>query len=267
MGYKMIVLDLDDTLLKNDRTISERTKSALLASQNAGVKIVLASGRPTFAVKPIAKALEIEKHGGFIVSFNGARITDANGENELFSANITKSDLAELFQMSKAEGAFIHTYIGDNIIASEANEYTDVEKQITGMKIIVPKDFLSYVQTDVVKAIVLQSPEKIKSIEEKWKSVIKNRLYMTTSKPFFLEFMNNQADKGKSILRLASTIGIEREEIIAFGDSSNDITMLKATGFGVAMENATDSVKKIASHITASNENDGVALALEKFVL
>ena len=267
MGYKMIVLDLDDTLLKNDRTISARTKKTLLEAQAAGVKVVLASGRPDFAVKPIAKELELEKHGGFIVSFNGAKITDSANGNELFSAGMSAEAVHKLFEMSKAEGAFIHTYIGDDIIASEMNEYTDIEKQITGMNIIVPSDFKAYIKNDVVKVIVLQSPEKIKAIEEKWKPIIKNELYMTTSKPFFLEFMNPSVDKGKSVLRLAQMLQISAAEIIAFGDSCNDISMLEAAGTGVAMENAVERVKSIADYVTASNENDGVALAVERFVL
>ena len=267
MGYKMIVLDLDDTLLKNDRTISARTKKTLLEAQAAGVKVVLSSGRPDFAVKPIAKELELEKHGGFIVSFNGAKITDCVNGNELFSAGMSAEAVYKLFEMSKAEGAFIHTYIGDDIIASEMNEYTDIEKQITGMNIIVPSDFKAYIKNDVVKVIVLQSPEKIKAIEEKWKPIIKNKLYMTTSKPFFLEFMNPSVDKGKSVLRLAQMLQISAAEIIAFGDSCNDISMLEAAGTGVAMENAVERVKSIADYVTASNENDGVALAVERFVL
>lgn len=265
MSYKMIVLDLDDTLLKNDGTISRKTKKTLKKAQEDGVKVVLASGRPTFAIASVANALELEKYGGYIISYNGARIIECKSRKELYAANITREEVQELYQMSQENEAYIQTYIGDNIIASQSNKFTDIEKQITGMEIIIPDDFSSYVQQEVVKVIVLQEPERLKELEKQWKPLVENKLYMTISKPFFLEFMNLEVDKGKSILRLGKMLGIDAEEIIAIGDSYNDITMIQAAGLGVAMGNAVETVKEIANYITEDNEHDGVA-AVEKFI-
>lgn len=266
MSYKMIVLDLDDTLLKNDGTISGKTKKTLKKVQEDGIKVVLASGSPTFAIEPAANALELEKYGGYIISYNGARIIECRDKKELYAANITREEVQKLYQMSQEKDAYIQTYIGDNIIASQPNKFTDIEKQITGMEIIVPNDFSSYVQQEVVKVIVLQEPEKLKELEKKWKPLIQNKLYMTISKPFFLEFMNLEVDKGKSILRLGKMLGIDAEEIIAIGDSYNDITMIQAAGLGVAMGNAVEAVKEIANYVTEDNEHDGVATVVEKFI-
>lgn len=266
MSYKMIILDLDDTLLRNDGTISARTKAALKRIQADGMKVVLASGRPTFAIRSIADELELKKYGGYIISFNGARIESCETEKEIYSANIKKENVHELYNLSKEYGAFIQTYSNIHIIASEANEYTDMEKQITGMDIIIPEDFKSYVCEDVVKVIVLQEPSRLKEIEARWKPIIGDRMYMTISKPFFLEFMNSNVDKGKSILRLAGQLGICAEEIIAIGDSYNDISMIKMAGLGVAMQNAAASVKEIADYITDDNEHDGVAKVIDKFI-
>lgn len=266
MSYKMIILDLDDTLLRNDGTISARTKAALKRIQADGMKVVLASGRPTFAIRSIADELELKKYGGYIISFNGARIEGCETEKEIYSANIKKENVHELYNLSKEYGAFIQTYSNIHIIASEANEYTDIEKQITGMDIIIPEDFKSYVCEDVVKVIVLQEPSRLKEIEARWKPIIGDRMYMTISKPFFLEFMNPNVDKGKSILRLAGQLGICAEEIIAIGDSYNDISMIKMAGLGVAMQNAAASVKEIADYITDDNEHDGVAKVIDKFI-
>lgn len=266
MSYKMIILDLDDTLLRNDGTISARTKAALKRIQADGMKVVLASGRPTFAIRSIADELELKKYGGYIISFNGARIESCEAEKEIYSANIKKENVHELYNLSKEYGAFIQTYSNIHIIASEANEYTDIEKQITGMDIIIPEDFKAYVCEDVVKVIVLQEPSRLKEIEARWKPIIGDRMYMTISKPFFLEFMNSNVDKGKSILRLAGQLGIYAEEIIAIGDSYNDISMIKMAGLGVAMQNAAASVKEIADYITDDNEHDGVAKVIDKFI-
>ena len=266
MSYKMIVLDLDDTLLKNDGTISRKTNKTLKKAQEDGVKVVLASGRPTFAIASVANALELEKYGGYIISYNGARIIECKSRKELYAANITREEVQELYQMSQENEAYIQTYIGDNIIASQSNKFTDIEKQITGMEIIIPDDFSSYVQQEVVKVIVLQEPERLKELEKQWKPLVENKLYMTISKPFFLEFMNLEVDKGKSILRLGQMLGIDAEEIIAIGDSYNDITMIQAAGLGVAMGNAVETVKEIANYITEDNEHDGVAAVVEKFI-
>lgn len=266
MGYKMIVLDLDDTLLKKDGTISTKTKETLKNVQKNGIKVVLASGRPTFAIESIAEELELRLFGGYIVSYNGARIIDCASQQEIYASNITKANVYELYNLSKDYGAFIQTYIDDKIIASEPNEYTEIEKQITGMDIIIPNDFKAYVQNDVVKVIVLQHPDKLEQIEKAWKSRIADRMYMTISKPFFLEFMNPDVDKSKSILRLADILSISDKEIIAIGDSYNDISMIKAAGLGVAMKNAVASVKEIADYITDDNEHDGVAKVLDMFI-
>ena len=134
------------------------------------------------------------------------------------------------------------------------------------MEIIVADDFKEYVSQDVVKAIVLQHPDRLKEIEEMWKDEIKDSLYMTISKPFFLEFMNKEVDKSKSIERLSNMLGITMDEVIAIGDSYNDMSMIKAAGLGVAMKNAVEAVKNIANYITADNENDGVAKVIDKFI-
>ena len=267
MSYKMIVLDLDDTLIKNDGTISKYTKDKLIDAQKRGKKVVLASGRPNYGMIKVADELEFKENGGNILAYNGARIVDYANGKELFASNITKEQLDMLYDMSKEEGADIQTYIGDDIIASRDNEYTNVEHEITGMNVIVAEDFKEYVKGDVVKAIVLQHPDKISVIEEKWKEKMDGVMYMTTSKPFFLEFMNKEVDKSKSIERLANMLGIDMSEVIAVGDSYNDLSMIKNAGLGVAMANAVDDVKAVADYITDDNEHDGVAKVVEKFMM
>lgn len=267
MKYKLIVLDLDDTLLKNDRTISKITKEKLYLAQKAGVKIVLASGRPTFGIKSIADKLNLSENGGYIISYNGARIIDCKTQNELFAINITKEDVHYLYDVAVENGAYIQTYIGDDIVANESNEYTDIEQQITGMDVVIRDDFKAAVTTDVVKVIVLQAPEKLKRLEEKLKDEMADKMYMTISKPFFLEFMNKSVDKSKSIERLAKMLSIDMDDVIAIGDSYNDLSMIKSAGLGVAMANSVDEVLKSADYITLDNEHDGVAKVIDEFIL
>mgnify|MGYP001012099033 CR=1 FL=1 len=135
MPYKMVVLDLDDTLLRDDLTISDKTRDALLRAQNEGVRVVLASGRPTGAIWRYAEELEIAKHGGYIISFNGAVVTDCETEKPIFQKALSKEIIHELFDHSVEHGALILSYVDDKIVTPRANEWADVERKLTGMEI------------------------------------------------------------------------------------------------------------------------------------
>lgn len=267
MTYKMIVLDLDDTLLQDDHSIAPRTKRALMDAQEAGVKVVLASGRPTFGMVDIAKELELEKYGSFILSFNGAKIINCQTGEELFSSTLPVETVQALYEISKAEDVWIHTYMGNDIITEENNEYTEIEREITGMRIVEVESFVQTVQEPVVKTLMVGHPDRLVSLEKKLQEQLAGQLSVMRSKPFFIEFTENGVDKGTSLHHLAQQLGIKQEEVIAIGDSYNDIAMIKYAGLGVAMGNAPDDIKEIANYVTDTNKNDGVAKVVEEFIL
>lgn len=267
MNYKMIVLDLDDTLLRDDGTISSRTKKALMTAQEAGVKVVLASGRPTFAMRAIAKELELEKFGSFILSFNGAKITNCQTGEELFSSTLSVETVHKLYEISKQEGLSALSYIDDEIITEARNGYTEIEAGITGMNVIQVDSFVQTVKQPVVKVLMVEAPEKLVKVEKKLQQQLAGQLSVMRSKPFFLEFTEAGVDKGTSLHQLIQKLGIAQQEVIAMGDSYNDLAMIQFAGLGVAMGNAPDDIKKVADYITDTNMNDGVAKVVEKFIL
>ncbi|MDM5196395.1 Cof-type HAD-IIB family hydrolase [Bacillus hominis] len=267
MTYKMIVLDLDDTLLRDDHTISPRTKEALMTAQERGVKVVLASGRPTFGMRNVAKELRLEEYGSFILSFNGAKIINCKTNEEIFSSTLSPEIVHNLFEISKTEGVWIHTYIGDDIITEENNPYTEIEGDITGMPIVVVDDFKAAVTEPVVKVLMNKEAERLVEVEKKLQKQLEGQLSVMRSKPFFLEFTEHGVTKGTSLNQLIQKLGIKREEVIAMGDSYNDQAMIEFAGLGVAMGNAPDDIKEIANYVTDTNMNDGVAKVVEKFVL
>lgn len=267
MTYKMIVLDLDDTLLRDDHTISPRTKEALMTAQERGVKVVLASGRPTFAMRAIANELHLEAYGSFILSFNGAKIINCNTDEELFSSTLSPEIVHSLYDISKDENVWIHTYIGDDIITEENNSYTEIEGHITGMPIVEVNNLKGAVQQPVVKVLMVENPEHLQNVESKLQKQLEGQLSVMRSKPFFLEFTEYGVTKGTSLNQLIQKLGIKREEVIAMGDSYNDQAMIEFAGLGVAMGNAPDDIKEIANYVTDTNMNDGVAKVVEKFVL
>lgn len=267
MNYRMLVLDLDDTLLKDDRTVSELTRRRLLEAQQQGMIVVLASGRPTYAMQHLAKELCLAEYGGYFISFNGARITSCADQHILLSVDISHAQMCKLFDLAQEHGVYIQTYTEDHILVSKDNEYTQIEKEITGMDVIECADFKAEIPKTAVKAMMLEHPDRLKEVEKALRPVVENELYMTITKPFFLEFMNPAVDKGKSLVTLAQHLNVPMEQVIAVGDSYNDISMLKAAGLGVAMGNAVEAVKQAADYETADNEHDGVARVVERFFL
>lgn len=267
MTYKMIVLDLDDTLLRDDGTISPRNKQALMAAQEAGVKVVLASGRPTYAMKALADELELERFGSYILSFNGAKIINWKTREEPFSSALTPETAHALYEMSIQEGVSALTYVGDDIVTEQANQYTHIEAQITGMKIAEVPSFIEAVQIPVVKVLMVEDPDRLVRVEEKLKVELAGKLNVMRSKPFFLEFTENGVNKGTSLQHLIDQLGIERSEVIAMGDGYNDVAMLEFAGLGVAMGNAPEEIKQLADYVTDTNMNDGVAQVVESFIL
>jgi len=266
MNYKMIVLDLDDTLLQDDHTISSRTKEALMKAQEMGVKVVLASGRPTFAMKHIAQELSLAKYGSFILSFNGGKILNCQNYEEIFSSTISAEDVHSLYEISRREGVYIHTYVDDFIVTEDDNPYTNIEAQITGLPITIVDQFQKAVTVPVVKSLMVEAPEKLKTVETKLQQELGHKFSIMRSKPFFLEFTELGVTKGTSLNHLIQACGITREQVIAIGDSYNDLSMIEFAGLGVAMGNAPDDIKEKADFVTDTNMNDGVAKVIEEFI-
>ncbi|MCA1057193.1 Cof-type HAD-IIB family hydrolase [Rossellomorea aquimaris] len=267
MGYKMIVLDLDDTLLRDDQTISDRTKKAILQAQEEGVKVVLASGRPTYGMRWVADELQLDHYGSYILPFNGSKIINYKSNEEMYSRALSAETAHRLYDLSKREGVGILTYSEDAILVEEPDEFADIESRLTGLPVEVVPDFKEAVKGPVVKALMLKEADRLKEVEVKLQEELDGELSVMRSKPYFLEFTQLGVTKGATLDYLIEPLGIKREEVIAIGDSYNDLTMLEFAGLGVAMGNAPDDIKEKADHVTSSNMDDGVAEVVEKFVL
>jgi len=267
MNYKMIVLDLDDTLLRDDQTISKRTKDALLLAQEAGVKVVLASGRPTFGMRWVAKELKLDQYGSYILSFNGSKIIDCKINEEKYSRTLSAETVHRLYDLSKREEVGILTYADDAIIVEEPSEFASIESELTGLPVKVVPNFKEAIQEPVVKALMLKEAGRLVDVEKKLQAELEGELSVMRSKPFFLEFTQMGVTKGASLDYLIKPMGIKAEEVIAIGDSYNDLTMIEFAGLGVAMGNAPEDIREKADFVTASNMADGVAEVVEEFVL
>jgi Cof subfamily protein (haloacid dehalogenase superfamily) len=261
----MLVLDLDDTLLCDNHCISERNKEMLQKAQEEGVYVVLASGRPTPAMLQYAEQLDLKKYGSYIISYNGAVITDIGEQKSIFEQSLSKEQIHALYDFSLANNVDIITYTSDSIISESSSKYIDVEVELTQMKFCKVDSFKSAVNEPAVKCILLEEPEYLKQVSAKLKKE-KPTESVAISKPFFLEVMPQGIDKAASIARLAKKLNIKQEEIIAVGNAENDLTMIEYAGLGVWVDNVCEELRSRADAIVASNNEDGVAEVVEKYI-
>jgi hypothetical protein len=266
MEYKIVAMDMDDTLLTDDQKISEKTKEAIMEAQKSGTTVVLASGRPTYAMKKFAKELELKEYGGYILSYNGSIVIDCARDEVIFENCLSQELALELHKISQEHQVFYHTYIGDDIITTKNNKYTEIEYDLTGMKIIEVDNLEEKVTSNPVKALMMEDPAYLKQVEDRLRPLLESKVNLFRSKPFFLEFTAKGVDKGAMLAKLADRLGVRQNQVIAIGDGYNDLTMIQYAGLGVAVDNANDQLKKKADYITTSNMEDGVAKVIEEFI-
>jgi len=269
MKYKLLVLDVDGTLLNDEREISKRTLAALLKVQQMGVRIVLASGRPTYGLMPLAKTLELGNYGGFVLSYNGCQIIKAQNGEILFERRINPEMLPYLEKKARKNGFAIFTYHDDTLITdSPDNEYIKNEALLNNLKIIKEDEFSTAIDFAPCKCMLVSDKEKaLIGLEQHWEKRLAGTLDAFRSEPYFLEVVPCGVNKANTLGALLEHLGVTREEVIAVGDGVCDVTMLQLAGMGVAMGHSQDSVKVCVDYVTASNEEDGVALAVEKLIL
>lgn len=263
MNYKLIALDLDGTLKNSQNEITPKTKAALIKAQELGIKVVLASGRPTPGLRHEARELELEKYEGYILSFNGARVVDVKTHETLYEQTLTIEEAKQAYQRAKKFGLACMTYEDDVIVTEDIDdEYVCVEAHINDIQKKKVDSFLDNLKEPIHKVLLTGKPDYVASIEERFKEPFGDSLSIYRSAPYFIEIMAQGIDKASSLDKLAKSLGIRQEEVMAFGDGYNDLSMIEYAGCGVAMANAVEGVKQRAQLVTLSNDDDGIAYTL-----
>ncbi|HYF75255.1 MAG TPA: Cof-type HAD-IIB family hydrolase [Candidatus Nitrosocosmicus sp.] len=279
LKYKMLVSDMDYTLLNKDKKVSERNRAAVKKAIDKGVHMVVATGRIYTSARVYARLLGVSTP---IIASNGAIIREAafgnplDTEKTIFKDVLTKEAVEEMARLSHKYGLFCHFFTEDTIYAeklvnvsqryTEWNHYLGAEDQV---KIKIVDDVKKAIEEDkvqILKAVVVDSDSsKIQSLRE---SIVETGMVsVSQSMKDNLEVMNKGVTKGNAVRILAEMYGIDREEIISIGDNENDISMIEYAGMGIAMGNAEEVLKKVANHVTGDYQEDGVAEAIERFIL
>lgn len=267
MDEKVLVLDIDGTLTNSQKEISPATKRGILETLKRGHKVILASGRPTPGMRRYEKELELEKYGGYLLSFNGGRIIECKSGEVVYQRVLPLNIIPGLYRFARNNQCGLITYFGDRIISAfEPDEYVQLESRINGMEIKVVENFSEYVDFDINKCLLTAPPQRAELYEKELAARYGDILSVYRSEPFFIEIMPQHVDKAASLDRMLETVGLTREAAICCGDGFNDISMIKYAGVGVAMGNAQPSVKDAADYITGSNDEDGLVEVMEEFI-
>ena len=246
MKIKLIASDMDDTLLNNNREISPRNEAAIKKAIESGIVFTLASGRMYCSMQPYAQKLGLDVP---LVSYNGALIKGALSGKVYVNSPLKLQTALDLLQYVKEE-----------------NEYSRMYAKISGIQAVAIGEEIYSIKEAPNKLLLMTATE---NFEATWKDVeekFKGRVDVTSSKDNYLELMEPGVNKWQAVKSLAESFGIKPEEIMCIGDSNNDLCMIKNAGIGVAVANAKPQVQKYAKMVTASNDNDGVALAIENIL-
>ena len=264
--FRAIALDLDGTLTNHDKVVTPRTRQALLLAESKGAIIILASGRPTYGIVPVAECLELGKRGGYILSYNGGNIVNAKTGEKLFSQFLPDAVIPILYKYAKEKNHALLGYAGNEIITEMPDDpYVKEESRINKMNIRKVDNLLEALEPHPTKLLMTGDPTDMIKAEEELVEILGEKMDIFRSAPFFLELVPKGIDKAQSLLRLLSKINLTPADLMAFGDGYNDLSMLKLAGVGVAMANAAPEVRADADYVTLSNEEDGVAEALLHF--
>ena len=265
---KLITTDVDGTLVTPLKRLTKENIAAIERAKDAGIHIALVSGRPFHSMIDLNKRLGLDKKGHFTICQNGSYVFDNFSQKPMFGTFQSPSDLVKVAKLLENYRLDISAMDGENFYSNKkrANIYTKIDAKIHKMPIKLvdyenlPEDM------EFGRFMVLGSKGEIKRFIENMPEEIKNNYYPVQTAPFLVEIMNKNTNKGYAISQMADKLGYKMEEVMAIGNEKNDIPMLEAAGFAVAMGNAVDELKKHADYITKSNLKSGVGHAIDKLL-
>lgn len=263
MGIKLIASDMDDTLLNSDCQISARNAAAIKAAVAAGKIFLIATGRMYVSAQPYAERLGLDVP---LVTYNGA-LVKGSLSGEVFYEHKMKLETAnEVLAYCKEKGYYLQLYVGDSIYIRQQNDCSRMYTKISGIPTTEIGEALYHTDAAPYKILVMTKAEEFSEVWQQFAQRFAGKLDVTSSKDNFLELMEPGVNKWEAVKSVAASYGVQPQEVMCIGDSNNDIRMIANAGIGVAVANAKDSVKKQAKIITASNNDDGVAMVIESIL-
>lgn len=269
MAIKLVALDMDGTTLLPDHTISPAVKQAIAAARKQGVHVVLCTGRPYAGVGSYLRELNMDEPEDYCVTYNGALVQKASDGSAVIQIPLDYEDYTYLEALSREVGSHFHALDRHTLYTAnrDISRYTVHESMVTTIPLVFCEAENMHQNGPFLKVMMIDEPEILDAAIAKIPAEVFERYNLVKSSPYFLEMLNKRVNKGTAIQAIAEQLGIKPEEVMAVGDHENDIAMIEYAGIGVAMDNGIDKTKAVSDFITKSNLEDGVAYAIEKFVL
>lgn len=268
MSIKLVAIDIDGTLLNSQRQITSDVFEAVQEAKQAGVKIVIATGRPISGVRAILDQLHLNQPGDYVITFNGGLVQDAATGEEIVKDTLTYDDYLDIELAARKLKVPMHASTKEGIYTANRNigKYTIYEATLVSAPVFyrTPEEM---VDKKIIKTMMIDEPENLDAIIPHLPSSLTEKYHVAKSAPFYLEITPKTVNKGRAILHLAEKLGLTLDQTMAIGDEENDRPMLEVVGNPVVMENGNPELKKIAKYITKSNDESGVAYAIRKWVL
>lgn len=268
MSIKLVAIDIDGTLLNSQHKITPQVAQAIFDAKQAGVKIVIATGRPISGVKAILEELHLTEEGDYVITFNGGLVQDASTGEDIVKTALSYEDYLDIECVARRLNLPSHASTKEGMYTTNRNigKYTVYESMLVSSPIFY-RTTEEMVDKEIIKMMMVDEAEILDAAIPLLPTSLTNRFHVAKSAPFYLELTPKTVNKGQAIIQLAKKLGLSMEQTMAIGDQENDRPMLEVVGNPVVMENGNSEVKKIAKYITKSNDEDGVAYALRKWVL
>lgn len=268
-AIRLLALDLDGTLTNSEKKISEGNREALFAAMRQGVRIVLASGRPLLGMRRLSEELRLSENGGFLLAFNGGQIIDCKTGTAVFEARLPREVIPELERTAAELSVPLISYDAEHIYSATPDARYVRQESFCCSAPVWKTDSLSAVFSEEgpPKVIAADEPERLLRAAQIFRNRFGERLNIFFSERYFLEITPRGVDKAAGLSRLADYLGLSEKEMMAMGDGMNDVPMMRCAGWAVAMGNAFPEVKREADAVTESNDEDGVARAVERYIL
>ena len=265
MKYKLAAVDMDGTLLNNQDEITPHTVDTIQKSVEKGFLFCICTGRPIQGVEKYNHLLKLQSP---VITYNGAMIVMSDTKEILFQQNLERDDARKILELGQKYGTTMCIWSANRLYGNVLNDRIYKYKKATGVEPILMEDMDTLLDQGITKILWYDDIEKIRQMEKEIPPSAFQNVTSCTSKPFYLEFFNSRVSKATAMEKIGELYHISREEMITIGDGFNDLSMITWAGLGAVMKNAPDGVKAHADYITAhTNEEDGVAEILEKFVL
>lgn len=267
LPYRVLALDLDGTLTNSQKQITPVTKAALEEAALAGVTIVLASGRPVMGIQPLADQLDLARLDGYILAANGGQVVSCRTGQAVFTSAVPGESIAQMEDIARRFQVALLCYDGQGVISSSPQDkYVRLEAFNNGLPVAYEGAMARRITWPTPKLMMVGEPDKLAPCAQYAQRFFQGKLNVFLSESYFLELTALGVTKSSGLERLLEHLGESREALMACGDGLNDLDMLSYAGLGVAMANAYAQTKAVAKAVTGSNDQDGVAQAVYRYI-